>query len=83
MGILKSQLPGLFLALYLGPACSTANLTGIGECAGEATPELTAPMPAAMRLQKLVTFAGLTVELFEDVQEVSQLHAKPPTLAMP
>jgi hypothetical protein len=40
-------------------------------------------MPAAMRLQKLVTFAGLTVELFEDVQEVSQLHAKPPTLAMP
>ncbi|BDA50280.1 probable autophagy-related protein 2 at C-terminar half [Coccomyxa sp. Obi] len=37
--------------------------------AGEATPELTAPMPAAMRLQKLVTFAGLTVELFEDVQE--------------
>jgi hypothetical protein len=27
-------------------------------------------MPAAMRLQKLITFAGLTVELFEDIQEV-------------
>ncbi len=34
---------------------------------------MTAPMPAAMRLQKLVTFAGLTVELFEDVQEVSSI----------
>ncbi len=30
-------------------------------------------MPAAMRLQKMVTFAGLTVELFEDVQEVTNI----------
>lgn len=38
--------------------------------AGETTPPLTAPMPAAMRLQKLMSFAGLTVELFEDMEEV-------------
>lgn len=37
-------------------------------------------MPAAMRLQKLVTFAGLTVELFEDVQEVHPLFQAPITV---
>ena len=48
-------------AAAAGPAQAGASAAGAaGEPAGAAT----------MRLQKLVQFAGLTVELFEDMQEV-------------
>ena len=52
------------------PGLSAAAAAAAGPAGAQGVSAGGAPDQAMMRLQKLVTFGGLTVELFEDVQEV-------------